>query len=88
MKEGGKEGKEKGLTGKMIQIKKAEKEPKKAITFPNPGRRIAVIVQTPVMKILEMTLRTRFLFSFLLNLVSSSSDSEPECGFRIGEVRI
>lgn len=74
----------------MIQMRKAEKDPKKAITFPNPGRRIAVIVHTPVMTILEITLRTRVRFSLRLSLDSSSSVSELElrCGLSIGEVRI
>jgi hypothetical protein len=58
------------LTGKMIQIRKAEKLPKKAITFPNPGKSIAVTTQTPVVMILDPTLNTAFHFSFDLILSS------------------
>lgn len=45
-----------GLTGKIIQIRKAENDPKKAITFPNPGNAIAVPTQMAVVPTLEMIL--------------------------------
>jgi hypothetical protein len=73
------------LTGKMIQIRKAEKLPKKAITFPNPGKSIAVTTQTPVVMILDPTLNTAFHFSFDLIL---SSWTVVSSGFEIDEVNI
>jgi len=52
-------------TGRMIQIKKAENDPKKAITFPNPGSKMAVTAQIAVVMIREMILKTTFRFSRL-----------------------
>jgi len=49
----------------MIQIKKAENEPKKAMTFPNPGSKMAVTAQIAVVMIREMILKTTFRFSRL-----------------------
>jgi hypothetical protein len=78
---------EDGLTGRMIQIRKAEKLPKKAITFPNPGKSMAVITQTPVVTILDPTLNTAFIlsFDFVLSLFTLSLVSS---GFEIEEVNI
>lgn len=64
----------------MIQIKKAEKDPKKAMTFPKPGRRMAVIAHIAVVNILEMILRPIFFFSHLMrvsvdDLITSASSS-------------
>lgn len=75
------------LTGKIIQIKNAEKLPKKAITFPNPGSRIAVITHTPVVTILDPTLNIAFIFSF--DLILSLSTLSLVCsGFEMDEVKI
>jgi hypothetical protein len=52
----------------MIQIRKAEKLPKNAITFPNPGNRMAVMTHTPVVIILDPTLKMAFNLSFDLDL--------------------
>lgn len=43
-------------TGRMIQIRKAENEPKKAMTLPKPGKATAVAAHTAVVMILEMIL--------------------------------
>jgi len=59
----------------MIQIRKAEKLPKNAITFPNPGNKMAVMTQTPVVMILEPTLKTAFIPSFDLSLSALESTS-------------
>jgi hypothetical protein len=71
----------------MIQIRKAEKLPKKAITFPNPGKSIAVITQTPVVTILDPTLNTAFILSFDF-ILSLSTLSLVSSGFEIEEVNI
>jgi hypothetical protein len=71
----------------MIQIRKAEKLPKKAITFPKPGSKIAVTTHTAVVKILEPILKTAFTFSFDLILSATSSGIEGG-GFEIDEVNI
>jgi hypothetical protein len=76
----------------MIQIKNAEKLPKNAMTFPNPGNKIAVITQTPVVTILDPTLNTAFIFSFDFILSPSPSPSTLSrairSGFEIDEVNI
>jgi hypothetical protein len=72
----------------MIQIKKAEKLPKKAITFPNPGSNMAVITQTPVVTILDPTLNTAFVFSFDFTLSPSTVSRAIRSGFEIEEVNI
>jgi hypothetical protein len=81
---------ERRLTGKIIQIKNAEKLPKNAITFPNPGSNIAVITQTPVVTILDPTLNTAFIFSFdfILSPSPSTVSRAIRSGFEIEEVNI
>lgn len=44
------------LTGKMIQIRKAEKLPRKAITFPKPGKTTPVRQHRQVISVLVKTL--------------------------------
>lgn len=82
------EGMKERLTGKMIQIKNAEKLPKNAITFPNPGSNIAVTTQTPVVTILDPTLNTAFIFSFDFILSPSTVSRAIRSGFDIDEVNI
>ena len=72
--------KESELTGNMIQIKNAEKLPKNAITFPNPGKSIAVITHIPVVIILDPTLKIAFIFSPVFNLFNSTSASASSWG--------
>lgn len=73
----------------MIQIRKAEKLPKKAITFPNPGNNIAVTTHTAVVTILDPILKTAFTLSFDLILSATSSGiEEGRGGFEIDEVNI
>jgi len=79
---------ERRLTGKIIQIKNAEKLPKNAITFPKPGSSMAVTTQTPVVTILDPTLNTAFIFSFDFILSPSTVSRAIRSGFDIDEVNI